>query len=1117
MKKKIYWKDILNSFQTSKGRFFSIFSLMMIGAIALVGLKVTTPNMERTAQSFIEKQRLFDLAVMGNYGIDQDDVAELDGINGAQVEYGYLADRTLVDSKKAIRIFSNTNRISKFQLLKGAYPQAANEIALDQELQQSYQIGDKISFTKDADSPLTGDTFTITGFVSSSEIWNTGTMGLSTAGSGELTAYAITSEKAFDSDVYMIARILYQDLAAFSYQDKTYQKKIEQYQKELEALVADNDENRFSHLKQTAQAEIDKGQLKIAQAESELKDAKQRLADAETEVEAGRTALANAKNKVTSGEDSLANTLESLKQAKKGLDETASRLEGTRQQLKNSQAVLNQQKSELSALKNQLISTKTALDAKKRELAESEQRIATSRSQLQFDQANLQAKIDEAVAAGKDPDTIDEIIELKAVIQDKEAQLYLAEQALEVSRVQYQDSLAQYEASSAQYQQGESQYQAGLSQFKTAKTQYDNGLEQYQAGLASYEEGMTQYKKGRHHLKSSKKEIRSKEASLASADSELGSSKKRYNKEAEAAQKDIAAAQKKLIEAQDELNRLAKPSYRVYTRSTLPGGGGYDTYVNATKSISSVGDIFPVVLYLVAALVTFTTMTRFVDEERNNAGILKALGYENKAIIQKFVLYGLVASFLGTLVGILAGNFILSPVISDIITSNTVIGDARRYFYPSWTALAFVLAFLSAVLPAYLVARKELTEEAAYLLQAKPPVSGSSILLEKISFLWNRMSFTHKVTARNIFRYKQRMLMTIFGVAGSVALLFAGLGIQSSISGIVDRQFGDITRYDMMVLEDTAAKKEDRTALMVSLKNPKIQSSKTIEWVNVTERIKGVPDKQDISLLVLEDADIREFIQLQTRKGESLSLTDKGVILSEKLASLYGVAVGDKLEMTIHEKTVSLTVSGVSEMYAGHFVYMTAAYYKKVMGEGAENNAHLLVLKKSTDDSIRSVAADFLKMKGVANVVQNTANKAAITTIADSLQSVMIILIVLSVLLGVVILYNLTNINVAERIRELSTIKVLGFHNKEVTLYIYRETIVLSLVGILTGLIGGLYLHRLILTMIGTDSLQFDPVVPLYVYLIPILAITGILAVLGWLVNHRLRHVDMLEALKSVE
>ena len=349
-------------------------------------------------------------------------------------------------------------------------------------------------------------------------------------------------------------------------------------------------------------------------------------------------------------------------------------------------------------------------------------------------------------------------------------------------------------------------------------------------------------------MQSSSLTLNQEELRLNQADEALSKASQEFSTQKAQAEKEITAAQSEIEDAKTELSKIEKSSYQVYTRSTLPGSDGYVTYQNATKSIAAVGNVFPVVLYLVAALVTFTTMARFVDEERTQSGLFKALGYTNKQIMAKFVLYGLGAGLAGAIVGIILGNTVLSPLISSIITETTVIGASTLYFYPLWTSLAIGLTLLSAVLPAYLVAQRELFEKPASLLLPKPPVSGSKILLERWRFVWSRLSFTHKVTARNIFRYKLRMLMTIFGVAGTVALLFGGLGIRSSISGVVDRQFGDLIHYDMLVVENSKASEEELDGLSDFLQSDQVRQSLPVAFEQLTEKITSNDQEKTASI-----------------------------------------------------------------------------------------------------------------------------------------------------------------------------------------------------------------------------------------------------------------------------
>lgn len=901
MKRKTYWKDLLQSFTGSKGRFLSILTLMMLGSLAVVGLKVASPNMERTAWAYLKETNAADMTVIADYGLDQADQEELQTLSGADVEFGYMTDLTLANSEDAIRIFSNTEKISKFQVTEGRLPEKEDELALADFWKDRYQIGQVIQLSqkKGSNSQLKRDSYTITGFVHSPDIFSKTDMGSSASGNGNLAAYGVVTEANFKSSVYTIARLRFASLTDVNPFSSDYEKKLEEEEATLKNLVADNGQARLEKMKKDAQESLDEGKKQLDEAESNLTAGKKRLQEVETRLQAQE------------------NQVSQLPEPQKS--QASSQLEEAKEQLK----------------------------------------------------------------------------------QEKEK----------------------------------------LSQAET----------------------------------------------------------------------DLASEKAKWQTSQDEVNALTAPTYHVYNRKSSPTGQGYLMYSNSAMSIRAVGNIFPVVLYAVAAMVTFTTMTRFVDEERTNAGIFKALGYHSKDIIAKFVIYGLVAGTLGTLLGILLGHYILAPTISHIITERMIVGESQQNFYWTYSCLALGLSLIASVLPAYLVSRRELHEEAAQLLLPKPPVKGSKILLERITFIWSRLSFTQKVTARNIFRYKQRMLMTIFGVAGSVALLFAGLGIQSSVVGVADRQFKDLQQYQMILSVNSRASDSDKDKLEEKLQSDEVENYRLISSKQIEEDYAGKAGVQTVTMMVTDQDDLAPFVLLE-KNGEKLGLSN-GVVLTEKLAQLAGVSVGDNF--TIDGKTFK--VGAITEHYVGHFVYMNQATYEEIYGQAPKMNTYLVQLKDKSEVNTERVAGEFMDQAAVSGLVQNASTIQLFESFANSLNHTMAILVLVSVLLAIVILYNLTNINVAERIRELSTIKVLGFHNKEVTLYIYRETIILSLIGMIVGLVSGFYLHQFLIQMIAPGTFRFQPKVGWEVYLIPVLAVSVILTILGFFVNHYLRKVDMLEALKSVE
>ncbi len=1121
MKKSILNKDIWLSFRQSKGRFLSIMFLMMLGSFALVGLKAASPDIENSANRYLSQMKMMDLAVMSDYGISKADQKELNAVPNAQVEYGYFTDTVIGDSSTSVRVFSQTTNISKFKLVSGHFPSKENQVVLASFYQGKYKIGDSITLNEEGtnDYALKQHTFTVTGFVNSSELASTISLGNSNSGSGTLSAYAVVMPKTFQSSVYTVARLKYDDLKTLNSFGDSYRKKVKRYENELEKLVADNGKNRLSEIKKQAQTKIADGEAKIQTSQQALADAQQQLRNAQDQIDQKRADLELAQGQLTEKENLLAQGAAQIAQAEQTLASSKAKLDTAAAQLSSGWGQLNQMKTQLDQAASQLSAAKENVTNAQATLATAQAELEKGQMQLAAAKTDLQTKIAALQAQGIDPATVPEIVAAQTQLAQEEAKLNLARTELEKKQAEFQTGLSQYKSQEALYQAGLAQYQSAAEALNAKQAEYDAGLAQYQNGQATLKNKQADYQAGQVRLAQAKQQIADGQAQLDQAQTTLNDKKTEYEKQKKDAETKIKNGQADIQKAKDEVAGLSVPTYRVYTRRTFPGADEYTTTGNRAYGISAVGNAFPIVLYLVAALVTVTTMTRFVSEERTNAGVLKALGYRNQDVVKKFAVYGLVSSLIGSVIGILAGTYFLPYILGKTIFKTSTYPALRLDFYWEISLIALLCSVLCGVAPALYIAHKELKEKPSQLLLPKAPTKGSKILLERIDFIWRRLSFTQKVTARNIFRYKQRMLMTIFGVAGSVALLFAGLGMSSSMEGMGNRQYGEIIKYDAVISQKHHLKSDEQAAINHLLADKKIAKKRDIYQETFTKKIKGAKDEQSLALFVTTGKDFHHFIELYDSQSKaSLNLSSHGAVISQKLATIMHVSVGDTFEVTSDEgKRYKIKVSGIAEMYAGHFIFMNQDYYQTVFARKFQENAYLIKLKDSSSKNIQDTAAAFMKLTGVRAVVQNTGILEQIDVIVKSLGFVMQILTVASILLAIVILYNLMNINVAERIRELSTIKVLGFHNKEVTLYIYRETILLSVIGIIVGLFLGNILHRSLLETIAPDAFLLNPAVSVFVYLVPVFSIIMILIVLGFMVNAILRRIDMLEALKSVD
>lgn len=661
----------------------------------------------------------------------------------------------------------------------------------------------------------------------------------------------------------------------------------------------------------------------------------------------------------------------------------------------------------------------------------------------------------------------------------------------------------------------------GKKELEDARTELNDAktkIEEAKQEIADNEQKLQDAQK---QISDAEKEITSNEKTeLAEKENEYNEKLQEFNEKEPDAQKEIDENEEKLNDAKEKLEKLDAPTYSVDNRREIPGGDGYSVYETVSEIVDSLAKVFPVFLYFVAALVTFTTMTRFVSEERINNGTLKSLGYQDKDVIQKFVVYGFIAGMTGTVLGITLGHTLLPHIVYNAYKHGFLLPPIELHFYVGITILAIILSLISSVLPAYAVAKGDLQETTASLLQPKAPKAGSKILLERITPIWKRMKFTQKVTARNIFRYKNRMFMTIFGVAGAASILFAGFSVKGSISKINEKQFENIIKYDMIVVQNDDLDEEAKTEFNNLLNSEEIKSYSSAYYEEVTKVAGKNNDTQSIKLIIPEnDEDFNQYISLADRKSqEKIELQDDGIVISERLSKLLNISKGDEITFTdSSNKERTAKVSGICEMYAGHFIFMNTTEYKNAYQKDCESNAKLLLLNDSSTENTNSQAAKFMELSAVKGIVQNTTLYNQINTIVNSLNQIMIVLIIVASMLAVVILYNLTNINVAERIRELCTIKVLGFYDNEVTMYIYKETIFLSIIGVIVGWIIGILLHTYILVAVPPAEVMFDPKVTISSYIVPAVVIAFVTFVLKYYVNNRLKVVDMLEALKSVD
>lgn len=771
--------------------------------------------------------------------------------------------------------------------------------------------------------------------------------------------------------------------------------------------------------------------------------------------------------------------------------------------------------AQLASANASVASGQTQLQAAQTQLAQGQNQLSDSWNQL----ANGKTQLD---AAREQLETSKTVLDKVGATLGKWEQTGITGKLYEQIRGKYDMAINQYNEACAEYNRQLNAYNAGLRQYQNAVARLDQGSQAYRSNADNLAQASKQIAEKQNELgkavSQAGKQVADGVTQLIQGQRDIDKAETEYQSKLAEFNAQKPEAERQITLAEEKIDNLTVPAYSVSGRREGLTSQGYRVYMVIEGIVAKLADIFPIFLYFVAALVTFSTMGRMVDEERTNSGTLKALGYGNADVMLKFTVYGFAASTLGTCIGVLAGHTLLPLIVAHAYSAGFTMPDIMLKFHPWITMAAFALAWISAVVPAWLAASKELREKPASLLLPKPPAKGSKILLEHFPPLWNRLNFTHKVTARNIFRYKTRMFMTVFGVCGAVSLLTAGLAVQSSIGQIGNRQFEELIHYDLIVAEESDTNSAQREEIATTLKGKTVQSSTAVRYEELSKTAGKENDKQSITLLATDGAyNFNEYLTLRDRKTHQPQiLVNNGAVISERLAEMLNVSVGDTF--TVNDENGAqrtIKVAGISEMYIGHFIFMNAQCYEHVFGDQYSTNAYMVRLKDHSNANTERQGAKFMKLAAVRGVVQNTTQKNMVSTIVGSLNQIMEVLILVAVLLAVVILYNLTNLNVSERIRELSTIKVLGFHTSETTMYIYRETILLSLLGILAGYGFGEWLHRYIITEVPPDEVMFDPAISWIALAAPAIVVAVVLAVLGWIVYRQLETVDMLEALKS--
>lgn len=1035
----------------------------------------------------------------------------------------------------------------------------------------------------DLEESFTGLSYEIVGFVNSPQFIENNARGNTSIGAGTLDGFAFIPEKDFTLDVYTEAYLTFANAKDSQSYSSEYESQIEDNQTAVEELLKDRPEERRDEITQRIQDEIDKGQAEINDGLKEIEEGKQALEDAEAELANARAELDEGwqeyENGIETFETEIANGQATIDQKKQELENARieiingkAELEVAQEELDESRAMLEQERANAetqvanstAAIQNAqetIVVPMNSIPAQQQNtLLSGAQAISPEMTGLirgYFDgsvpaQTVLDA-VNEVEAASAEDESSENreslaewitlarsVVQIPGMSVSLNTQVQVVEQ-LRTMDVQLGDLMSQYydgavppnntiEALSSaesrvnaidqQLDAYEAELNAGQNQINQQRAELEAAETEIANGQAALEEAQNQLyqetENGQAELEEARLELEQGEEEYEDGLEEFETEKSDAETEIADAETEIAKGQRELDKAKAELEDITLPEYYVLDRTTNPG---YAEFKDNAERIASIAQVFPVFFFLIAALVSLTTLTRMVDEQRTQIGTLKALGYTNWDISKKFLVYATLASLSGAMIGLIIGFHLFPTIIINAYGSLYNLSEVQISYYPQDMAISLLIAFLCTSVTAFVAVRVSLQSNAAELMRPKAPKVGKRILLERVPFIWDRFTFTQKITARNLFRYKRRMFMTVAGIAGCTALLLTGFGLSDSISDVGGLQYGKINQYDGIIALDTDAEeieKEEYTQLIAE--TPEITSTLNVYQEIYQAEESGV-NPQDVTLFVPESTDqLADFVRLNNRSsGEEYELSNDGAIISEKLADLFDLQVGDTLLLEdADNEQIEVTVDQITENYLQHFVYLTPEYYETVVGELPEATTQLVNFNESGSWE-NDFGQELTQLDAVLGVTFTSVISNSFKDTLESLVIVTLVLVVSAALLAFVVLYNLTNINVSERIRELSTIKVLGFYDKEVTMYVYRENFLLTLMGIVVGLVLGLILHGFVLNTAELDIMMFSPVIAVSSYIYSAL-LTILFSTLVMVFMHvKLKNVDMLEALKTIE
>lgn len=1063
MMKRNTFREIKKSF----GRYFAILAIIALGVAFFSGLKITQSVMVHSADVYLKDLQFYDYRLVSTLGFTEENVEALAEKEDVRAAEGAISAEVLYkdagENERVIKMHSITEKVNKLKLIAGEMPQSADECVVDSALFSEDAIGSKLvlsenNTTDDLDK-FAYKEYTITGLVQS-PCYIQFERGNTSIGNGRISGFAYILKDGFavdyDTEIYIKFD---EDYDIYSDEYDSY---MDAKEADWEAYTKEQADIRYEKIVKDAQDELDEKKEELeekrAEAEAELESAKQQLTDGETEISDGKNQIASAK-------------------------------------------------TELSAKASELQSGKDALSSKAAELESASQQIPGQESALAAKKAEYEQGLNAYLAA-------------KQQVTDQRNSLEAAKAQLTENTPGYEEMLAQIEAGLTEVAGAEAELNAKNAELEAAAGQLSSAESQLAAAKQQIEDGKNalaaaeaELTDGENQLAAAKEQIEEKEDQLEAAETELADGLLQYQENQSEFDEQMQDADDQIADAQSKIDEIEKPETYVLDRNT---NVGYVCLKNDSGVVKGIANVFPVFFFLVAALICMTTMNRMVEEQRTQIGVLKALGFSEGKIMGKYLFYSGSAAISGTLIGYVLGIHFFPLVI---ITAYGIVYKMGGIYYVSDLPLALVsltVAVFCSVGTTWLSCHKELKEVAADLMRPKAPKAGKRVFLEHVPFIWKRLKFLQKVSVRNIVRYKKRFFMMVIGISGCTALLVMGFGVRDSVVAVADQQYEEIQLYDIGVT--LKAGKMPGEADLKSLDSA-LEKENAAGMYAMEKTIDLVTDKgtKSIHMVAVENPDeVGDFISLHTKKQEPIAYPKEGeAVLSKKVAETYAVKKGDTILLRDSDNNeMHLKVTGICENHIYNYVYIAPESYEKQIGDVVFKNVYVRLPDAS---DIHEVSAVLMKADGVTAVTVNSDMLSRISQMMSCMNYIVIIIIICAGALAFIVLYNLNNINITERVREIATIKVLGFYPKETASYVFRENMVLTAIGCGLGLILGKWFHRFVMGEIQIDMVSFNVQINAVSYLFSVLLTMGFAWIVNCMMTGKLERINMAESLKSID